>query len=106
MALRVEKNISLTVLPVLSSSSHIRSVLIGIKYQNWHRILDVYLLFVIWMGQIQFKVKTDLHVCNLWTGQFVSYKSVIYFGFDLTKQNTLMCQINECTQLALAMFSS
>ena len=22
-------------------------------------------------------IKTDLHVCNLWTGQFVSYKSVI-----------------------------
>ena len=22
-------------------------------------------------------IKTDLHICNLWTGQFVSYKSVI-----------------------------
>ena len=71
------KNISLTVLSVLSGSSHIRSVLNGVEYRNWHRILDVYLLFVIWMGQIQLKVKTDLHVCNLWTGQFVSYKSVI-----------------------------
>ena len=73
------KNISLTVLSVLSGSSHIRSVLNGVEYRNWHRILDVYLLFLIWMGQIQLKVKTDLHVCNLWTGQFVSYKSVIYF---------------------------
>ena len=22
-------------------------------------------------------IKTDLHICNLWTGQFVSYKSVV-----------------------------
>ena len=38
------------------------------------------------MGQIQLKVKTDLHVCNLWTGQFVSYKSVIYFWFNLSNE--------------------
>ena len=54
---------------LMSGSSHIRSVLIGVEYRNWYRILDVYLLFVICMGQIQLKVKTDLHVCNLWTGQ-------------------------------------
>ena len=36
-------------------SSHIQSVLIGVKYQNCCRTLDVYLLFAIWMGQIQSK---------------------------------------------------
>ena len=24
-------------------------------------------------------LKTDLHICNLWTGQFVSHKPVIHF---------------------------
>jgi hypothetical protein len=59
----------------MSGSSHIWNVLIGVKYQNCCRTLDVYLLFAIWMGQIQLKI--DLHIYNLWTGQFVSYKSVI-----------------------------
>ena len=40
----------------MSGSSHIRSVLIGVEYQNCHRTLDVYLLFPIWMGQIQSKL--------------------------------------------------
>ena len=40
----------------MSGSSHIRSVLIGVEHQNCRRILDVYLLFVIWMGQIQSKL--------------------------------------------------
>ena len=57
----------------MSSSSHIRSVLIAVEYRNYRQTLDVYLLFAIWMGQD----KTGLHICNLWTGQFVSYKSVI-----------------------------
>ena len=35
------------------SSSHIRSVLSGVEYQNCCRILDAYLLFVVWMGQVQ-----------------------------------------------------
>jgi hypothetical protein len=30
--------------------SHIQSVLIGVEYQNWHQILDVYLRFAIWIG--------------------------------------------------------
>ena len=30
---------------------HIRSVLIGVEYQNCHRTLDVYLLFAILLGQ-------------------------------------------------------
>ena len=36
--------------------SHIRNVLIGVKYPNCRRTLDVYLLFAIWMGQIQSKL--------------------------------------------------
>ena len=56
-------------------SSHIRSVLIGVEYRNYHQTLDVYLPFATWMGQIQ--NKTDLHLCKLYSGQFVSYKSVI-----------------------------
>ena len=35
--------------------SHIRSVLIGIKYGNCRRTLDVYLLVAISIGQIQSK---------------------------------------------------
>ena len=46
----------------ISGSSHIGSVLIGVEYQNYYQTLDVYLLFAI---------------CNLWTGQFVTYNSVI-----------------------------
>ena len=37
---------------LMSGSCHIRSVLIGVKYRN----LDVYLLFAIWIGQIQSKL--------------------------------------------------
>ena len=36
---------------LMSGSSHIRSVLIGVEYQNG-QILDVYLLFAILLGQI------------------------------------------------------
>ena len=36
--------------------SHIRSVLIGIEYRNCRQTLDGYLLFAIWMGQIQSKL--------------------------------------------------
>ena len=38
------------------ASSHIRSVLICVKYQNRHRNLDVYLLFAILLGQIKSKL--------------------------------------------------
>ena len=37
---------------LLRGSSHIRSVLIGIKYQNWHQALDVYLLTAVLLGEI------------------------------------------------------
>ena len=40
----------------MSSSSHIWSVLIGIEYWNCHQIFVVYLLFTIWMEQIQSKL--------------------------------------------------
>ena len=40
----------------MSGSSHLRSVLIGVKYRNFRRTLDVYLLYAIWMGQIQSKL--------------------------------------------------
>ena len=41
---------------LMSGSSHIQSVLIGVEYCNYRRTLDVYLLFAIWMGQIQLKL--------------------------------------------------
>ena len=41
------------VCPLMSSSSHIQSVLIGVKYRNCR--LDVYLLFAILLGQIKSK---------------------------------------------------
>ena len=40
----------------MSGSFHIRNVLIVVEYRNYHRNLDVYLLFAIWMGQIQSKL--------------------------------------------------
>ena len=47
----------------MSGSSHIRRVLIGVEYRNCHLTLDVYLLFAIWMGQIQSKLIKN--TCNL-----------------------------------------
>ena len=41
---------------LLSNSSHIQSVPIGIEYRNLGRTLEVYLLFPIWMWQIQVKL--------------------------------------------------
>jgi hypothetical protein len=46
----------LNILNLMRGSSHIRSVLIGVEYRNCHQTLDVYLLFAIWMGQIQSKL--------------------------------------------------
>ena len=43
-------------LRLMSGSFHIQSVLIGVKYRNCCRTLDFYLLFAIWMGQIQSKL--------------------------------------------------
>jgi hypothetical protein len=40
----------------MSGSSHIRCVLIGAEHRNCHRTLAVYLLFAVWMGQIQSKL--------------------------------------------------
>ena len=53
----------------MSSSSHIRSVPIGVEYRNCCQTLDGYLLFAIWMGQIQSKL---IYI-------FVNYMSVIQF---------------------------
>ena len=65
-------------LSFMSGSSHIQIVLIGVKYRNCCRILD--LLFVIWMGEIQSKLiyifvtyrlaKCRLQVCNLVFNKF------------------------------------
>ena len=41
----------------MSDSSHIRSILIGVEYRNCRQTLDIHLLFAIWMGQIQSKLK-------------------------------------------------
>ena len=51
---------------LLSGSSHIRSALIGVEYRNYRRTLNVYLLFANLDGANS--IKTDLHICNLWTG--------------------------------------
>ena len=40
----------------MSGSSHIQSVLIGVEYKNCHQTFVVYLLFAIWMEQIQSKL--------------------------------------------------
>ena len=41
---------------LLSGSSHIETVLIGVGYRNCLRTLDDYVHFAIWMGQIQSKL--------------------------------------------------
>ena len=41
---------------LVSSSSHIQSVVIGVKCRNCCRTLDVYLLFAFWMGPRQSKL--------------------------------------------------
>ena len=43
-------------LHLMWGSCHIRNVLIGVEYQNWRQTLDAYLLFAIWMGQMQSKL--------------------------------------------------
>jgi hypothetical protein len=44
----------------MRGSSHIPSVLIGIKYRNCHQTLDVYFHFAIWIWQIQSKLLNGL----------------------------------------------
>ena len=44
----------------MRGSSHIPRVLIGVKYRNCCRILNVYLCFAIWIGQIQSKLLNGL----------------------------------------------
>ena len=56
---------------LMRGSSHIQNVPIGVKYRNWCRT------FCYLDGA--YLIKTDLHICNLWTGQFISYKSIIKF---------------------------
>ena len=53
------------------------------KCSNWRRIsklsLNFECLFTFCYLDGANSIKTDLHICNLWTGQFVSYKSGILF---------------------------
>ena len=44
----------------MSGSSHVQSVLIGSKYRNCHRTLDVYLLLAVQFGQIISKLNYAL----------------------------------------------
>ena len=48
---------------IMSGSSHIQSVLIGIEYQNYRQTLNVYLPFCYLNGANS--IKTDLHIFNL-----------------------------------------
>ena len=41
---------------LISGSSHVQNVLIGVEYPNWCRPLYVYLLFAILLGQIKSKL--------------------------------------------------
>ena len=40
-------------------------------------------------------IKTDLNTCNLWTGQFVSYKFVIFFC-NLDEANSIKTDLHIC----------
>ena len=56
--------------------SHVCSsnALISVEYRNGCPTLDVYLILCNFDGDNS--IKTDLHICNLWTGQFVSNTSL------------------------------
>ena len=60
---------------LMCGSCHNRNALISVEYQNCCRTLAIYVILVNFDGENSFKI--DLHICNLWTGQFVSYESVI-----------------------------
>jgi hypothetical protein len=68
-----QKNINFK---LMSGSSHIQSVLIGVEYKL---LLNFGCLSNFFYLDGANSIKTDLHICNLWTGQFVCYKSVVYF---------------------------
>ena len=66
---------------LMSGSSHIRSVLIGVEYRNCRRTLDVYLLFAILLGQIKSKLNYRLVT-------YISYKYVNQFWLNLPHPNS------------------
>ena len=72
---------------LICGSCHIRNVLVGVEYRNCCRTLDFYLSFAAWIGQSQSKLIHTFVTYGHWTGQFVSYKAVIYFSINLPKQN-------------------
>ena len=57
----------------------------------WRRISNLLsnlgCLFTFWYLDGANSIKTYLHICNLWTGQFVSYMSEIYFLINAPEQN-------------------
>ena len=59
---------------LVCGSCHVRSVLIGIKYQNWHR--NFACLFTFYCSSYANLLQTKLQTCNLQTGQSISYKYV------------------------------
>ena len=61
----------------MSGSSHIGSVLIGVKYQNCHQTLDVYLLFATLIKQIKSKLNYRLVTYKLASPQVTDMKSVL-----------------------------
>ena len=64
------------------------------KCSNWHQIsklswelwIFIYFLLFGWGS-----IKTDLHTCNLLTGQFLSYKSGILFHIKCLSQKLQKC---------------
>jgi hypothetical protein len=72
---------------LMSGSSYIRSVLIGIKYRNCCRTLDVYLPFAIWLGQIQLKL---IHIQKVnkhpqFDDNFDIRRQLGYFEYDMNR---------------------
>ena len=67
-------------------------IISNLKCSNWRWISKLLsnfgFLFTFCYLEGANSIKTDLQICNLWTGQFVSYKSVNLFWFNLPKQNS------------------
>ena len=71
---------------LLSSSSHIWSVLIGVKYRN--HCFNFGCLFTFYYSAWANQIKTKLQSCNLKTGQSISYKYVNQFWLNLPHPNS------------------
>ena len=84
-------------------SCHIRSVLIGVEYRNWHQTLDVDLLFPILLGKIYQKLNCR-HVTNklassLGTNMSISFDWICPIQITKSKWSKIIWQFQNSTPI-------